>query len=83
MVPFALALVLLGACALLYQRGGKRRFESALVVAGIALVASGIAVLRDDVEGSHMILWKAPAYEMSALPVERPVVNNGMLAALP
>jgi hypothetical protein len=57
----ALAVILLGAVALYYQYSGSRRFETLISFCGVALVASGLAMFRDGVEGSRSFLWALPS----------------------
>ncbi len=56
----ALAAMLIGAAVLHYQRTGTRRFETLISFCGVALLASGLAMFRDGVEGSRRILWMLP-----------------------
>ncbi len=57
----ALAVLLLGALVLSYQCTGPRRFETLISFCGVALIASGLAMFRDGVEGSRRILWALPS----------------------
>ena len=56
----ALAVMLVGAAALYYQRKGARRFESLIAFCGVALLASGFAMFQDGISGSRKILWMLP-----------------------
>jgi hypothetical protein len=59
-VSMAIAVMLIGAAALYYQLTGKRRFETMIAFCGVALVASGLAMLQDGVAGSRKFLWMMP-----------------------
>lgn len=56
-IAVALAMILTGLVALYYLSLRPRPFDTVFVVLGVALVACGIAVFRDSVEGSRRILW--------------------------
>jgi hypothetical protein len=62
----ALAIMLVGAVALYYQFSGTRRFETAIAFCGVALLASGLAMLQDGVAGSRKILWMLPSAQAMA-----------------
>jgi hypothetical protein len=57
LASLAAAMILTGGLTLLYQRGGKRSFETLLIFAGLSLMACGLAVARDVADGSTNILW--------------------------
>jgi len=57
LVSLAASMILTGGLTLIYQRGGKRSFETLLIFAGLALMACGFAIARDVVDGSTNILW--------------------------
>jgi hypothetical protein len=54
------ALAILGLGAILLTRSGPRRLEVVVSFCGVALVASGLAMVRDGVNGSRSILWAMP-----------------------
>jgi hypothetical protein len=61
-VTFALGMILAGCAALYYQHTGlPKKGEVVLIVLGVALVAGGIAMLRDGLEGSRKFLWMLPS----------------------
>ncbi|WP_295558862.1 hypothetical protein [uncultured Hyphomicrobium sp.] len=57
----ALLPISIGAMVLIYQHTGVRRFDTLLSFFGVALVASGLAMARDGVEGTRRILWMLPS----------------------
>lgn len=59
----AVGMMLIGAAVIYYQHTGARRFDLILIVAGIALVAGGIAMLRDGLEGRHKFIWMLPSVQ--------------------
>lgn len=57
LVLLAVSMIAAGGVTLIYQRSGKRSFETFLIFAGLALMACGFAIARDVVDGSTNILW--------------------------
>ena len=69
----ALAVMLVGAAALYYQRRGAKRFESLIAFCGVALLASGFAMFQDGVSGSRKILWMLPDAKPAAAAAAQPL----------
>ena len=57
LATLAASMIAAGGMTLLYQRSGKRSFETFLIFTGLALMACGFAIARDVVDGSSNILW--------------------------
>jgi hypothetical protein len=57
LATLAASMIAAGGMTLLYQRSGKRSFETFLIFAGLSLMACGFAIARDVVDGSSNILW--------------------------
>lgn len=57
LASLAASMIAAGGLTLIYQRSGKRSFETFLIFAGLALMTCGIAIARDIVDGSTNILW--------------------------
>ena len=63
-----LLMVAVGGTLVYWQSLGRRKFETVVAGLGVALIACGLAVVRDGMSGSRDILWMLPAVNAASAP---------------